>query len=415
MKVKDIMQTQVDSVFTHTTVRDVSRLIFGRNINGLPVCKEKKVVGFITERDILSKFYPTIQEYMEDPVHMGNFEMMEQNIDQILSLTAEDIMNREPTTVSPDTPLLQAHSLMLEKKVGRLPVVEKKGNLIGIVSKGDIFRTIVGKQIPFEEEEEFYDWIALHYNILIDWNRRLPQEIKDLTFYFRKQKVKKILDVAYGTGEHALTLAKKGFEVVGFETSSVMHKLTTKKRAKLPQYVQNRLTFLKGGYEHIEQDVHGAFNAAMFMGNALPYVLHTDKHILPKIAKLLTPKKSVIILQLVNLQKIFQVQSGFEDFVVRKSQDDKKQEYVFVGFYTKINSKETIYTQVVFISEGKKWSFKGINSTQIVAIGQKEITRRLKKLGFSRVSFYGGNMYEPLFKKSFDAFSSDWMNVIAER
>ncbi|PJA00602.1 MAG: hypothetical protein COX78_00325, partial [Candidatus Levybacteria bacterium CG_4_10_14_0_2_um_filter_35_8] len=65
MKVQDVMSSRVDLVFTDTPVREVSRLIFGKGVNGVPVCNGKKIVGFITERDILAKFYPSMQEYIE--------------------------------------------------------------------------------------------------------------------------------------------------------------------------------------------------------------------------------------------------------------------------------------------------------------------------------------------------------------
>ena len=86
MKVSDVMSTSIDYVSTNTKVRDVCRLIFGRGINGVPVCKEKKVIGLISERDILSKFYPSMQEYMEDPLHEGNFEKMEEKVMRFATL-----------------------------------------------------------------------------------------------------------------------------------------------------------------------------------------------------------------------------------------------------------------------------------------------------------------------------------------
>ena len=73
MKVADVMSTSVDTVSVDTSVKEVCRLIFGRGINGIPVCKGKKVIGFISERDILSRFHPSIREYIEDPVHEGGF------------------------------------------------------------------------------------------------------------------------------------------------------------------------------------------------------------------------------------------------------------------------------------------------------------------------------------------------------
>ena len=58
MKVANVMSRQVDYVTKNTSVKDVCRLIFGRGINGVPVREGKKIVGFITERDVISKFYP---------------------------------------------------------------------------------------------------------------------------------------------------------------------------------------------------------------------------------------------------------------------------------------------------------------------------------------------------------------------
>src|SRR3989344_9634366 len=98
MKVSDVMSTSIDYVSTNTKVRDVCRLIFGRGINGVPVCKEKKVIGLISERDILSKFYPSIQDYVEDPVHSSDFEGMETRVPEIFEMTVDQIMSKNPVT-----------------------------------------------------------------------------------------------------------------------------------------------------------------------------------------------------------------------------------------------------------------------------------------------------------------------------
>lgn len=147
MKVVNAMSKKIDFVTPKTKVRDISKLIFGHKINGVPVLKEKKVVGFITERDILSQFFPSMGEYVEDPVHEGNFEKMEKKVSQIFEMTADKIMSKRPITISSNAPLLKAQSLMFVNKIGRLPVVDKKRNIIGIIAKGDIFRYLVGKRL----------------------------------------------------------------------------------------------------------------------------------------------------------------------------------------------------------------------------------------------------------------------------
>ena len=110
MKVADAMSRHVDHVLPDTKVKDVSLLIFGRGINGVPVCKARKVIGFITERDILSQFYPSLDEYAQDPFREGDFEGMEKKVQDIFEMTADKIMSTNITRVTPSTPLLRAQS-----------------------------------------------------------------------------------------------------------------------------------------------------------------------------------------------------------------------------------------------------------------------------------------------------------------
>lgn len=415
MKVADIMHRQVDFVNTETSVKDVSRLIFGRGINGVPVCKGKKVVGFITERDILAHFYPSLQEYIEDPVHLRDFEAMEERIDEIFALPARKIMSTHPTTISASTPALKAQSLMFSHKVGRLPVIDERGRLVGIVSKKDVFKAIVGRKVPHGGEEKFYDWLARQYDLVVDWNKRLSQEIPSLKKLFQQAGAKKILDIASSTGEHTIALAKEGFHVVGLETSSVMVQLAEEKRRRLPRHVQARITFIQGGYETSIPHVQSSFHAAIFMGNALSHVIYTDSHILEEVSRLLDPRKSLILLQVVNYQKLFQTQSGFQDFTITKPSKAHPHTHVFLGFYTKTDHKETVYTRAGLSLEGNKWVFRGMNSTLITLMGQKEITSLFKKLKFQTISFYDAKSDGPLLDKPFAPLESDWLNVVAKR
>src|SRR3990170_8439537 len=269
MKVSDVMSKQVEHVSADAKAQDIARLIFGRGINGLPVCRGKKVIGFITERDILSKFYPSIQEYVEDPFGEGDFEDMEKKVSEILALTAEKIMSKNPITVTAGTPLLRAQSLMFVNKVGRLPVVDKDDNLIGMISKGDIFRSVVGEKIPFEEDEKFHDWLSRRYDIIIDQKARLSREIPDLVRMFRKLNVKSVLDVGSGTGVHSIALAQEGFEVLGIDRSSRMVYVAQEKIESLANETQQRVKFISKDYKSLDTLLGKKFDAAIFMGSAL--------------------------------------------------------------------------------------------------------------------------------------------------
>ncbi|MEK9175950.1 MAG: CBS domain-containing protein [Patescibacteria group bacterium] len=147
MKVINAMSKKIDFVTPKTKVRDISKLIFGHKINGVPVLKGKRVIGFITERDILSQFFPSMREYIEDPVNEANFEKMEKKLSQIFEMTADRIMSKRPVTIKANASLLEAQSLMFVNKIGRLPVIDKKRNIIGIIARGDIFRYLIGKKL----------------------------------------------------------------------------------------------------------------------------------------------------------------------------------------------------------------------------------------------------------------------------
>lgn len=417
MKVSDVMSTTVDYVNTNTKVKDVCRLIFGRGINGIPVCKGKKVIGHISEKDILSRFYPSMQEYMEDPLHESNFEEMEGKVEQIFALTADKIMSRSVTTITPDTPLLRAQSTMFVNKVGRLPVVDKKGNLVGIITKGDIFRATVGDRIPFTAEEEYHDWQAKHYDIIIDWTKRLSNEIPDLSALFKKNKIKNVIDIGYGTGEHDIALAKEGFNVLGIESSRLMHKTAEEKAKELPDAIKNKLNFVHGDYVKALSKEKGEFGAAIFMGSAFAHLVPDYKKALVAISNALLPKGSVIVLQIANFEKIFKVKNRVLDVNFGFSKHGFPSEHAFLRFYDYPRKKGDYLTlnTVIFDNDGKRWKFRTMNSTPIVDLNRENIKSLLRKNGFSKISFYGGEFFGKLFKDQFKPLESDWLNVVAIR
>lgn len=416
MKVVDIMQKDVDFVATDTSVRDVARIIFGHRINGLPVCQNRKVVGFITERDILAKFYPSMTEFMENPLESRNFELMEEKAGEILKLPVSKIMSKIVATVKADTPILKAQSLMQIKKVGRLPVVDDKGNLIGIVAKGDIFRVAVGRGMPRGSEEKFYDWLSKHYDLIIDYKKRLAVEVPEIMQVLKKEGVKRVVDVASSTGEHAIALAKQGLISYGVETSVLMTKIAEKKRSKLSKSVKDRVHFSSGGYNEKIFKLPLDIDAALFLGNTLPHVLYTEPRILKEVNRTLNPKKAAMIFQIINFNKLLKKSNGMEEFVVGDSDMAYEEKHAFLGFYTPVKSKnELIFTQSIFDFDSSQWLFRGMASTRVVRVDKADVEKILKNLGFNNIKYYGGKMYEPLFKKPFDPEESDYLNVVARR
>ena len=149
MKVSRIVKKKVDCVSPDSTLLSASRFIFGHHHRGLAVVKNKskKLIGFITQQDILSQLFPTVTELMEDYVHETDFEAMEKRVKDVMTKKVKDVMNKRVFSIHIDEPILKAESIMKINHISRLPVVDNKGNLIGIISKGDIFRTLVSPKI----------------------------------------------------------------------------------------------------------------------------------------------------------------------------------------------------------------------------------------------------------------------------
>ncbi len=416
MIVKDIMEQNVEFVFDTDSVRKVSHLIFGKKINGLPVLKEKRVIGFVTERDILSAFLPTMRDLIEDPVRSRNFELMESQSEEILRMPVSKIMSQSPTLVKSSDPIMKAESIMVANKVGRLPVVDERGNLIGIVTKGDIFKAVIGNKIPYVREERFFDWFSVYNDTMIDWKRRLSLEIPELSNLFRENNVVTVLDVASGTGEHAIALAKEGFRAYGIEISRLIYDIAEEKLSSYPNKIKNNVTFLNGKYSENAKKLPDDIDAAIFMGNALPFTSHTESNMLEMISKKLKKKGAVIVIQMENLHKIMFRGGGTTGLVKADTRNEPKKTLGFLGFYTDFGGNDLGYNKLVFSESNDKWNFEGMSNTKVSYIEAKDLVEKLNKLGFSKVMLHGGPTRRGgLFKESFDEEHSDSLNLVAIR
>ncbi|MBI4089532.1 MAG: CBS domain-containing protein [Candidatus Levybacteria bacterium] len=418
MKVSDVMSRHVEFVTSDTKVLDVARIIFGRRINGLPVCKGKKVVGFITETDILSKLHPTMQEFAEDPLSSVNFESMEGKVREVLELTAKDITSKTPTVVNANDPLLKADSIMRVKDVGRLPVVDDRENLVGIISMGDIFKSIVGKKMPYLESEEYHDWISRHFDMAMGWESRLTAEIPPLVDLFKKNNVKKILDIGCGTGGHAIELAKNGFEVVGLENSQLMFKVAQDKWSKLAKSLKKKVKFLKGDYIDLLSNIHNHYEAAIFMGSALSHIPYKYMQVLDKLESILSKKNACIVLQLSNHEKAIDYNNGLRRFTVKQSRLSPEWKHAYLWFYD--SSYDTkgdplMLNAAIFDFDGSVWTIRGINRVATIPFSIKDLQSIFNRFNFPKVSFYGSEGFKPLFVDKFKPDKSEWLNVVARR
>ena len=140
MLVHEVMSTGVVTVKKTDTIRSAVMKMMQRHCGSLPVVEaDNQLVGVVTLRDVLLPLYPNYGDYIHDNVHSRSFVEMEEGYREALGGKVEGIMSRNPLTVAPQDPILEAASYMGLKNFRRMPVVDK-GTLVGIVSISDINR-----------------------------------------------------------------------------------------------------------------------------------------------------------------------------------------------------------------------------------------------------------------------------------
>ena len=148
MLVQEWMTKEVLTITPETSMMKASRLMKDKKIRRLPVVDEDmRVVGIISDSDIKDA----------SPSKATTLDMHE--LYYLLSeLKIKDIMTKSPVCAEPDDSVEAVALVMIERKLGGMPVVDKNRKIVGIITESDIFRVLVsitgatigGMQLAFE-------------------------------------------------------------------------------------------------------------------------------------------------------------------------------------------------------------------------------------------------------------------------
>jgi len=132
MKVKDAMIKTVVTISADEPLDKAIDLLSEKNVSGVPVVKDEQVIGILSESDILRKI--GLKDLMS--IGVGDVE----KIKKIQGLHVRDVMNEKIYFVKEDDDVASVIKIMNEKDVNRIPVVNKKNKLVGILTRGDVIR-----------------------------------------------------------------------------------------------------------------------------------------------------------------------------------------------------------------------------------------------------------------------------------
>jgi len=147
------MTKRVISIHPKDTVKKALEIFSKRGISGAPVVKNRKVVGILSQTDIVklidyrmpkiylrsSKLFPMVLSLAKAD---DDFSAMKKSIHKLTNLKVGDVMTKKVLTVKQGEDVLIAANIMDINQINRLPVLNDKERICGIITRADIIRAL---------------------------------------------------------------------------------------------------------------------------------------------------------------------------------------------------------------------------------------------------------------------------------
>lgn len=128
--VRDYMTAEPCTVGVDTRIRELQDLFDNHDFNGVPVVdKNSYLLGVATKLDLLKSF-------------TFNSQSIVPHYEEIMEHRVEDIMTREPITVTPDLPLTRVLQRVVDMRTKSFPVVDEQGRIAGVIAREDLLRAL---------------------------------------------------------------------------------------------------------------------------------------------------------------------------------------------------------------------------------------------------------------------------------
>ena len=131
MLVKNWMSTPVVTIEANDSMERAIELMKENCIKTLPVMKNDRLVGIVTDRDLK-------RASASDATSLAVYELL----DLLAKIKIKNIMTKDPVTVHPDFTIEEAANLLRKKRISGAPVVNDQNRLVGIITKEDLFKVL---------------------------------------------------------------------------------------------------------------------------------------------------------------------------------------------------------------------------------------------------------------------------------
>lgn len=145
--VAEIMTKELLTVRKETTIRELAELFVTHRISSLPVVSDNgALIGIVTESDLVEQsknlHLPTVISLFDWVIYLESEKTLEKELQKMGGRTVADIFQANTASISPGASLSEAADMMSNHHTNSIPVVDN-GNLVGIVARIDIIRTLL--------------------------------------------------------------------------------------------------------------------------------------------------------------------------------------------------------------------------------------------------------------------------------
>jgi glycine/sarcosine N-methyltransferase len=258
-----------------------------------------------------------------------------------------------------------------------------------------------------EGEVPLYDALSDDYDRFVNWENRLACEVPFIEQALREADAHRVLDVACGTGRHAIELARRGYKVVGADLSVPMIERARENAAALRQVHPERsrraqdpaagveVLFVVAGFGELAEKLalsqvegmSGPFDAVLCLGNSLPHALSAEDlgQALADFAAVLRPG-GLLLIQNRNFDAVL---ARRERFMGPEAHCEGDREWLFVRFYDFHPGGTITFNMVVLRRDAEgQWS-QQVEATELRPIISSGLIASLTAAAFTDIVCYG--------------------------
>lgn len=232
-----------------------------------------------------------------------------------------------------------------------------------------------------------WDTFSTDYDRFVNWEQRLARELPFLEGLLAEHGARSVLDVACGTGHHAIALAQRGYEVAGVDVSAEMICRARENAEEAGVAVDFRVA----GFGSLSQVLAGQYDALLCLGNSLPSVPEEEGlgRALTDMAQVLRPR-GLLVLQNLNYDRLWPQR---QRFLPLETRHEDGQEWLFLRFMD-FHERSLTFNMVVLHQQNGSWNYWA-GSTELQPIFAGQLREELRGADFDGVETYGDYSRQP--------------------